>query len=481
MGRRMNLRWTILLLVVLALLVLAAFFLGLLGVALVLGAAVALLVILSLLASGIAIVCAVLPIARVPLRYNLRNLQVRWKSTLATALAFTLVIALVTVMLAFVNGMQQLAEASGQPGNIVVLSQGAVDEAFSNLPPGISVFHWPKEIQDQLRRDKGDSGNPAQFWSVKEVYVVANQELSPAEEGTERERFLQIRGVDDPLVAAKVHDIELEQGTWFSPRGINPQTGHYEIVLGHGIARVLGADQGGEPLGPGDSMTIGPRRWYVTGVMKPTSSVFSSEVWARDELVARYFGNVKDGGVSYTSFVVRVKDSARVQQAARQIKKVTVQGDLEAFPEREYYARQTQTSEQYLGASLILAAMMACGGILGIMNTMFAAISQRTRDIGVLRLQGFTRWQILRSLLLESLVIAFLGGLLGCALGALADGWSATSVVSSDGNSKTVVLKLVIDGRIIGASLLLTLVMGAVGGLIPAAASMRLRPLESLR
>jgi cell division protein FtsX len=464
------------LLVVLGLLAAAAVWQGPLGVGLVLGGALALLVVAALLASLTAIVLAFLPVARVPIRYNLRNLQVRWRSTLATALAFTLVVGLLTVMLAFVQGLNRLTEGSGQPGNIVILSQGAIDEAFSNLPPGLSVFHFPKDAQDLIHR--GPDGKP---WSVREIYVVANQELPPSEEGMERERFLQIRGVEDPLLAGTMHAIELECGEWFSPSGVNPRTGQYEIVLGEGIAKVLGSDQGGGPLGPGDAVTIGPRRWVVSGVMKPTGSVFGSEIWARDELVARYFGNVKDGAVSYNSLVVRVKDPARVRQAAEQIKRPTPLGTIEAFPEQEYYSKQNQTSQQFLGAIVAVAVVMAFGGILGIMNTMFAAVSQRTKDIGVLRLLGFTRGQILRSFLLESVVIALLGGLLGCALGALAHGWTATSVVSNEGNSKIVVFRVVVDGGVVAAGMLFTLLMGAVGGLIPAAASMRLRPLEALR
>jgi ABC-type lipoprotein release transport system permease subunit len=469
------------LLVVLGLLALGAVWNGLLGVGIVFGAGLALLVVVALLATVISVVMAFLSVAKVPFRYNLRNLQARWKSTLATALAFTLVVGLLTVMLAFVKGMDRLTEGSAQPGNIVVLSQGAVDEAFSDLPPSISVHHLPKDIQALIRRETDDKDTPGKHWAVKEIYVVANQELPPSEEDEERERFLQIRGVDDPILAGKVHGIELEKGAWFSSSGINPQTGHYEIVLGDGIAKVLGLDQGGGPLGPGDCVTIGPRQWCVTGVMKPSSSIFGSEIWAKDELVARYFGNVKDGGISYSSFVLRLQDPSLVGKAAELIKKVTIQGTIEAIPEQEYFAKQSQTSQQFLGAIMLVAVVMAFGGILGIMNTMFAAISQRTKDIGVLRLLGFTRWQILRSFLLESVVIALLGGLLGCALGALAHGWTATSILSGGASSRTVVLKLVVDGSILAASMLFTLVMGAVGGLIPAAVSMRLRPLESFR
>src|SRR3954468_10716661 len=86
-------------------------------------------------------------LGKVPLRYNLRNLLVRWKTTLLTALAFTLVVALMTVMLAFVNGMYRLTQGSGQPGNVMVLSDGATDEAFSNLGyRDVSEVEWHENI-----------------------------------------------------------------------------------------------------------------------------------------------------------------------------------------------------------------------------------------------------------------------------------------------------------------------------------------------
>ena len=93
-------------------------------------------VVISVAAAVASIAVAVLPVAKVPLGYNLRNLQVRWKTTVVTALAFTLVIALLTIMLAFVNAMDRMTAGSAQPGNVMVLSDGATDEVISNLPQG---------------------------------------------------------------------------------------------------------------------------------------------------------------------------------------------------------------------------------------------------------------------------------------------------------------------------------------------------------
>src|SRR5262249_9674455 len=130
----------------------------------------------------------------------------------------------------------------------------------------------------------------------------------------------------------------------------------------------------------------------------------------------------------------------------------------------------------------IVAVIMAIGGLFGVMNTMFAAIAQRTKDIGVLRILGYARWQLLLSFLLESLLLALVGGALGCAVGSLFHGLSATSIMSSGpGGGKSVVLKLVVDGQILLAGMQFAFAMGLLGGIWPALSVMRLRPLEAVR
>jgi putative ABC transport system permease protein len=151
--------------------------------------------------------------------------------------------------------------------------------------------------------------------------------------------------------------------------------------------------------------------------------------------------------------------------------------------ETDYYSKLSATNKQFLGAIIFVTIIMAIGGVFGVMNTMFAAISQRKKDIGVLRILGYARWQVLVSFFLESLVIALVGGILGCALGYLANGWTATSLVSGGqgGFGKTIVLRLVVDANTLAAGLVVTLFMGALGGLVPSLTAMRLRPLESLK
>lgn len=434
----------------------------------------------------LALLLALLPLPGVPLRYNFRNLQVRWKTGLITALAFTLVIALLVVMLAFVQGMYRLSEDSGQPGNVMILSDGATDEAFSSLPGNVGVENLPAQVQGLIAKAGKD------YLISREMFVVVNHVMPASDGKPSKRRFLQMRGVDNAELAGLVHGISLQDdhSRWFSGGGVREvefhkpgesqpsQVSAYEVVLGDGLARTLGEDRGQSSLQVGTVFEIARKYWVVVGVMKPSGSSFGSELWTRDTHVGENFGRIN----SYSTFVVRLRDPQMAETAAKLIKDYRYDRALQAFPEKEYYAKLNQTNETFLQASIFVAIIMAIGGVLGIMNTMFAAISQRTKDIGVLRLLGFTRWQILVSFLLESMLIALLGGLLGCLLGFVADGYTAKSVLSSgQGGGKGVVLKLVVDQTIIAVGLLFTVVMGSVGGLIPSLSVLRLRPLESLR
>ncbi len=415
----------------------------------------------------------------IPLSYNLRNLLTRWRTTLLTALAFTLVISLQTVMLGFVNGMYQLTDQSGQPGNVMVLSDGALDELVSNL--GFSdtadVDRHPLVV-----RDEHD-----QPLASREVYVVVNQPLPTVPGVQQKRRFTQIRGIEDPVIAARVHGLELyPDGAWFSASGVQALPGAaddtkeqaIQAVLGEGVAGQLGNDRGKERLEIGDVFDLGPRKWIVTGIMRSAGSTFGSEVWSKRGLVGPMFGKE-----SYSSIVLRTADAKTAREVSDDLTKNFKKAAVQAQPETVYFSKLSETNRQFSAAIVFLAIVMAVGGVFGVMNTMFAAISGRTKDIAMLRIVGFARWQILVSFFLESLAISLFGGLLGCALGFLTNGWTATSIVSGGqgGGGKFVVLELVIGADTLLAGLLLALAMGAIGGLLPAISAMRLKPLESLR
>ncbi len=444
--------------------------------------------ILGSLAIALVLLAALLLAGKVPLSYNVRNLTVRWKTTLLTALAFTAVIALLTVMMAFVHGMRKLSSQTGQPGNVLVLADGATDEVISNLTIGdlADLENLPEVVRE--------NGRPL---ASRETFLVVNQPMGRGPDGRPKRSFLQLRGIEDAQLTSRVHNLELlPGGSWFSEAGVqeSPDRGPdgreaaplVQAVLGEGVAQELARhrtpEQRAKAINPsrlevGDTFVVRERTWIVVGVLKSAGLTFNSEIWAKRSLVASLFGKE-----TYTSLILRAEDADAARRLKEFLAKDYKKAALNPQLETEYYANLSETSAQFSYAIGFLAMVMSVGGVFGVMNTMFAAISQRTKDFGVLRLLGYARWQILVSFLLESLVIALLGGLLGCAIGSLCDGWSATSIMTGDGGGgKSVVLELAVSPEIIAVGILLALTMGLLGGLLPALAAMRLKALEALR
>ncbi len=443
--------------------------------------------VLTLSAIAVGILVLLLCFGKIPLSYNVRNLTIRWKTTAMTALAFTAVIGLLTVMMAFVHGMRKLTEGTGQPGNVLVLADGATDEVISNLT--IGDLSEIENLPDVVRAD----GRPM---ASRETFLVANQPIPNPSDGRPKRRFLQLRGVEDPLLTAQIHGLELQPGgSWFSEAGVQDApaanknataaTPLVQAVLGEGVAHELGRGRTREELAAaknrnrldlGDTFILGDRTWIVVGILKSGGSTFNSEIWAKRSLAASLFGKN-----TYTTLVLRTKDADAAKNLKKFLSEDYKKAAVNAQVETEYYKSLSETTAQFSWAIGFIAVVMSIGGIFGVMNTMFAAISHRTGDIGVLRLLGYARWHVLVSFLLESLAIAMVGGMLGCALGSLCDGWTATSIVGGQGGGKSVVLQLAISTDIIATGILLTLLMGLLGGLLPALSAMRLKPLEALR
>ncbi len=404
----------------------------------------------------------------VPIRYNVRNLLVRWKTTLLTALGFMMVVALLEVMLAFVQGLVALSKKTGPEGNVIVLRAGTNDELMSEL----AVDSVSEAIQGSWNRQTVILRDGEDLRVSKEVYSLASQELpGRGPEGRAEYRFLQIRGVDDPEIAGSVHGLALQAGRWFDRR-----TGD-EMVVGDGLARTIG-------LKLGDTMEPKPGIvWKVVGVLDSRGAPFDSEIWAKREEVGRLFGkdNEEKKQAYYTSVVLATPNLRTAQKVADAIR-----GDesvsVNAMPERKYYEELSKGNAAFMFAALFIAAVMGVGGMFGLMNTMFAAVSQRINDIGVLRIMGYTRGQILLSFLLESLLLAVVGGGAGLLLGYLVNGVEQTGMISSGaGGGKFVVFKMLVDAWVLKLCVGFTLAMGLLGGLLPALSAMRLKLLDTLR
>ena len=196
------------------------------------------------LVAGLAALVLLAFLGKVPINYSLRNLIVRWRTTLLTSLAFTLVIGLMIVMMAFVNGMSRLTEQSGQPGNVIVLSDGAIDELFSNFK-----YTETSDVDRQPAVLRDENGHPI---CSRETYLVAIQDTGTMKDNRPQRRLVQLRAIEDPEMASRIHGLGLYPGgQWFSEAGVQTIPGKTEgnpeaiqAVLGEGIAREMGRDRG---------------------------------------------------------------------------------------------------------------------------------------------------------------------------------------------------------------------------------------------
>jgi putative ABC transport system permease protein len=279
-----------------------------------------------------------------------------------------------------------------------------------------------------------------------------------------RENVL-VRGVE--AVALSVHDdVKLVEGRMFEPsRG--------EAIVGRGVAgRYVGARVG-------DTLDFGRGSWKVVGLFESDGSSFESEVWVD----VRELANDAKRPLPYSGFRVRVAEGTDLDALIRRI------GDdprwaLEASRETDYYAKQAESANSLYFIVVGLALLAGIGATFGATNTLYAAVQSRRAEIGTLRALGFSKASILFSFLVESLVVAALGLIVGASVAALLGRLVSTllgGIAFGAQTFTTSVIELRVGpGDVVGAAIL-ALVIGLFGGLAPALRAARLRPIEALR
>jgi putative ABC transport system permease protein len=384
----------------------------------------------------------------VPLAYNLRNLQERKTQTLMTALGLALTVAVLLSVLALVAGLRETFRASGDPLNILVLRKGATTELASNFDR--SVFN---DLKFKPGIARGPSGEPM---ASLELVTVINLESPEHPEGMN----VNFRGLT-PLGVDMRRGLALERGRWFRP-------GFREVVVGHSVATRF------PEVGLGGKVRLGRGDWEVVGVMRAGESSINSEIYCDLNQVA---------GDETRSDVL----SSALLQASDPVGKAALIQDLsddqrlnvDAIGETDYYERQTRSSAPVQFVGLFVAGLMAVGSSFAAMNTMYAAVSHRSREIGTLRVLGFSKSEILLSFLMESLVLAALGGMLGCLLVLPLN--NLTSGIGSFTTFSETTFQFRVTPAIIGIGMLFAGFMGAVGGLFPASNAARKEILVALR
>lgn len=384
----------------------------------------------------------------IPLSYNLRNLVVRKTTTAMTALGIGLTVAVLVAAFALVDGLRLAFEASGNPLNILITRKGSDSELASNFAR--SVFNDLRYKQGIARDASGES--LASLEMVTVISLVSEEFPDGAN--------ISVRGVT-PVGLKVREETRLVEGRWFTP-------GRREVTVGESIAKRYPDARIGKKL------KFGRGEWDVVGVYKSEQPARNSEIMADLNQAASDFQRES----VLSSALVRATDEVAHQALINDLNYDT-RLNVQARGEKDYYEQQTSSGDlvRYLGT--FVALIMAVGSCFAAMNTMYAAVARRSKEIGTLRVLGFSRSAILMSFLLESLMLSVLGGLLGILMVLPLNG--LTTGIGSNVTFAETAFQLKVTGATMMRGMLFALFMGAFGGLLPAFSAARKQILTALR
>jgi putative ABC transport system permease protein len=383
----------------------------------------------------------------IPVAYNFRNLVVRKTTTLMTALGIALTVAVLLAMMALLTGLRSTLSASGDPLQIVVMRKGSETELVSN---------FTREQFQDLKFKAGIARTPnGDPMASLEVVTVINLASVDAPEGSN----VTVRGLL-PIGLEMRQGLKISSGRWFD-------AGKRELVVGKSIAqRYPGAALG-------KRIKFGRGEWEVVGVMDAGSSAQNSEIFGdlnqistdldRTEVLSSALVRAADA-ITAAALVKSINDDQRL--------------NMNAVSEKEYYAIQTVSARPIEFLGIFVCIIMAIGSSFAAMNTMYAAVARRSREIGTLRVLGFSRGSILFSFFVESVLLAGLGGILGCLLVFPLNG--VTTGIGSTTFSE-LAFSFRVTPQIMLAGIVFASVLGAVGGVFPARMAANKEILVALR
>lgn len=383
----------------------------------------------------------------VPLKYNARNLRVRWVSSTLTALCVAAATGIFLLLGAMGQGIERSLVGTGDPLNVIAMRTGVTAESQSMVT---------KKQVDDLLSLKGIARDAAgEVLLSPELVVVAALPRIGKDKAN-----AALRGVGPRARDLRPNLKIVEGGRWFKPA-------LGELVVGVGTASRF------PWIKIGSELKFRGRTWTVVGLFEDGGQAYESEIWGDlDDLKAQYQRDP-------SAVLFRAEKPADVERLSRLIKD-DKQYHLDARPQIEYFGSQNLAGNMMKAVSAIMGLVLSIGAIFGVANTMYAAVISRTREIATMRVLGFTRLSIWLAFVLESGFLGLVGGLVGAAGAYLLFNNFATGTVNwmtfSDMAFKfRVTRELMVTGVILAG------LMGVVGGFFPAWRASRVPIARALR
>ena len=386
---------------------------------------------------------------QIPLKYIVRSSTSRRLTTIITMAGVALVVFVFSAVLMMANGVQKTLRATGSDENMIVVRKAAMSEIMSILDreaAGI-IVNLP-----QVARD--GEGRPL---SSKEVVVIINlNKLGGA--GISN---VTVRGVEEPAFQLRPQ-VRIVQGRMFN-------WGARVVIAGAGITNRFAGAQIGEKVKFGGDV------WTVVGIFDADGSGFDSELWGDLNQIADAFKRS-----SLSTVTLRLRDPGDFESIL-----AAFEGDnrLQYFAakrEKKFFEEQSEMMATFIRIlGIFITVIFSIGAMIGAMITMYGAVANRTTEIGTLRALGFYRRSILLAFLLESLFLSLGGGVIGLGIASLLQFFTISTL--NFGSFSELAFSFALSPAIIAISLGFSLLMGLVGGFLPAVGAARLNIIQALR
>jgi len=384
----------------------------------------------------------------IPYAYSWKNLWARKLTTVLTAGGLALVVFVFATVLMLSEGLEKTLVDTGSADNVMVIRRGSETEVQSTLERlQAGIIETLPEIATGMNAERSVS---------KETLVL----MTLPKRGSDKPSNVTIRGLSASGLSLRPQ-VRLVQGRMFRP-------GSSEIIAGNKIA------QGFKGAGIGETLRFGMRAWMVVGVFDAGNTAFGSEIWGDADQLMQAFRRS-----AYSSVIFKLADPSVFNALKGRLEK-DPRLTVEAKRETVFYAEQSEQLASFLRIlGLTLSVVFSIGAIIGAVITMYGAVASRTREIGTLRALGFRRVSILGAFILESLFLGLIGGIIGVAM-ASAMQFLSISTMNWQTFSE-LAFSFTLTPAIILQSLAFALLMGFLGGVLPAARAARLDIIEALR
>ena len=388
---------------------------------------------------------------KIPLSYSFRSLWTRKLTTFLTIFGIALVAFVFTAVLMLANGVKDTLVATGSDDNVIVLRKSAQSETLS-----IITFDAADIIGSQPEIAVGPDGKPME---TKEVLTMINLKKHGA--NPEDLSNVAVRGVTPDGVLLRPQ-VKLTSGRMFN-------FGASELIVGNEIADRF------EGMEIGNTIKFAGREWKIVGHFDAGRSGFASDIWGDENQILQAFRRQ-----AFSSIVLRLHSANDFNALKAKFGSDPRLNDLKVEREKQFYAEQSETLGNFIRIlGLVITIIFSFGAMIGAMITMYAAVANRTVEIGTLRALGFQRQSVLSAFLIESLFISLLGAGVGLVTASML---SFLTISTTDFSSfSEIAFGFSMTGGIVIATLIFAVLMGFVGGFLPSFRAARLDIVNALR